>query len=725
MSLQTDSVTASSLAASTPVALWRTVTRLEKGKINGAWIAFRNASAVALPLAIGIALVNPLAAVAITTGALNVSYSDGRDPYAQRARRMLTWSTLGAVAVFVGSVTGQYHWAAILVVAAWAFVGGMFVAVSTRAGDLGLNTLVAVIVFAARGAMSPKGAFYAALLVLAGGLLQTGLALLFWPLRRYEPERQAVGGVYADLAKQIGGEGDVLQSGPLKAPSTQVQDTLDALGRDHSLEGERFLNLLDQADRIRLSIFTLIRLRDAFADSMHQASAGTKETADLLDSAIKLASEFCSRTSDCLTSATCAQEPVKLLQDLSDLQRRVQSTLSDYASHLEHEAVYAVDTVSGQLRAVGMLSQNVTAEGSDHWVQREMAKPAKLQLIAWFEIIRANLDFRSSAFRHAVRLSVCVAIGDAIGRSISWQRSYWLPMTIAVVLKTDFRSTISRGVLRLFGTFSGLMLATVLSLSLPHSALTQLVLVGAFTFALRRWGPANYGIFSAAIAGLIVFLLSVTGVPAGEVVLERALNTGAGGLFALFAYILWPTWERTTVLDSMAQMLEATRDYFQAVVQRFSHDDQHVDLILEESRSAWRRARTAAESSVDRLAAEPRTPVDRLNLLTSMLASSHALVYAIMALEAELTQAPVKTAPQIFTVFANDVELTLYYLAAALRGSVAATATLPHLREDHTRMLKARDQFAETDEFVLIETDRITTGLNTLREQVSRLTAAA
>ena len=96
-----------------------------------------------------------------------------------------------------------------------------------------------------------------------------------------------------------------------------------------------------------------------------------------------------------------------------------------------------------------------------------------------------------------------------------------------------------------------------------------------------------------------------------------------------------------------------------------------------------------------------------------------------MALEAELTQAPVKTAPQIFTVFANDVELTLYYLAAALRGSVAATATLPHLREDHTRMLKARDQFAETDEFVLIETDRITTGLNTLREQVSRLTAAA
>src|SRR5581483_9186999 len=134
-------------------AFWRTVTRLDKSKVNSTWIAFRNSLAVALPLGIGIAMGNPLGAVAITTGALNVSYSDGRDPYAQRARRMLTWSILGALAVFTGSVTGAYHGAAIVVAAAWALVAGMVVSISTRAGDLGLNTLVALIVFAARGAM--------------------------------------------------------------------------------------------------------------------------------------------------------------------------------------------------------------------------------------------------------------------------------------------------------------------------------------------------------------------------------------------------------------------------------------------------------------------------------------------------------------------------------------------------------------------------------------------
>ena len=62
----------------------------------------------------------------------------------------------------------------------------------------------------------------------------------------------------------------------------------------------------------------------------------------------------------------------------------------------------------------------------------------------------------------------------------------------------------------------------------------------------------------------------------------------------------------------------------------------------------------------------------------------------------------------------------LYFLAAALRGSSAASETLPKLREDHTRLLRVRENFSMAYEFVLIETDRLTTALNTLREKVTR-----
>jgi hypothetical protein len=103
-----------------------------------------------------------------------------------------------------------------------------------------------------------------------------------------------------------------------------------------------------------------------------------------------------------------------------------------------------------------------------------------------------------------------------------------------------------------------------------------------------------------------------------------------------------------------------------------------------------------------------------------MLASSRALVYAIMGLEAEVLNGHARRAPDAFQAFGHDVEFTLYFVSAALRGSHAAAATLPSLREDYSRLL---DATPDMDELMLMETDRVTSAVNTLREQVMRYTA--
>jgi hypothetical protein len=95
----------------------------------------------------------------------------------------------------------------------------------------------------------------------------------------------------------------------------------------------------------------------------------------------------------------------------------------------------------------------------------------------------------------------------------------------------------------------------------------------------------------------------------------------------------------------------------------------------------------------------------------------------MMELEAELTQAPRHEAPPALQQFSHDVEFTLYYLSAALRGSVAAAETLPKLREDHRKLIEAKQSLAPDEDLVLLETERITTALNTLREQVMRFIA--
>jgi uncharacterized membrane protein YccC len=272
----------------------------------------------------------------------------------------------------------------------------------------------------------------------------------------------------------------------------------------------------------------------------------------------------------------------------------------------------------------------------------------------------------------------------------------------------------------LLGTFGGLALATALYHVLPESALNELLLVGAFTFFLRWLGPANYGVFTLAVSGLIVFLIAATGIPPGDVIVSRGLNTAAGGILALIAYALWPTWERTQVPDAMADMLDASRLYFQALMRRFSSGGEDLEKTLDEARREWRRKRSSAEASVDRVISEPGTLDAKRASLAGMLASSHALANAMMGLEAGAIEPDVHTSSEALLIFANDVEFTLYYLAAALRGSPAASRHLPALREDHRRLIEARRNFSAQDEYFLIETDRLTISLNTLREQVMR-----
>ena len=64
------------------------------------------ATIAAAPLAAGVLLGNPAAGTVATTGALNVSFSDGSDPYVRRAGRMFTAACIAAVAVFIGGVFG-------------------------------------------------------------------------------------------------------------------------------------------------------------------------------------------------------------------------------------------------------------------------------------------------------------------------------------------------------------------------------------------------------------------------------------------------------------------------------------------------------------------------------------------------------------------------------------------------------------------------------------------
>src|ERR1017187_7099834 len=113
----------------------------------------------------------------------------------------------------------------------------------------------------------------------------------------------------------------------------------------------------------------------------------------------------------------------------------------------------------------------------------------------------------------------------------------------------------------------------------------------------------------------------------------------------------------------------------------------------------------------------PRNPgaaKSRLTTLQAILANSHRFIHAAMALEAGLFRSqPVPARPQ-FATFANNVDSTMYFLAAYLRGAAVEPGDLPDLREDHRALVQSGASHVERYELVNVETDRVTNSLNTL-----------
>ncbi len=693
---------------------WRTVFQFDKSKLD-LTIAARNALGTAIPLVGGAIAGSPASGLVASIGALNVCFSDGRDPYYHRARRMLASSVLVAFAVFAGAIAGASRPVAGLLAVISAFAAGLMVALGPPASDIAVTSLVTLIVFSAQS-LSLDRAAASGFLALAGGLVQTLLSLAFWPLQRHRPERRALAAVYRELAGIASAPANASAPPPATGEMTRAQDLLSTLHFQHTIEAERYLSLLNQAERIRLRLLTLSRLRTR----LRREAAG-QAYAELLDRSVEVIASPLSAIAEALEAAdtSITGEPVIEVQALAEKLREPLQHAQTAA--LVNDARAQLDALAGQLRSATELASHATVRGELEFVHRQARRHWRLRLGGALATLRAHLTLESSSFRHAVRLAACLAAGEVLAAGLGWRRSYWLPMTIALVLKPDFTTTFSRGVLRLAGTFAGLLVTTALFHFVAPGIAVEIALITISIFLLRYVGAANYGLLTANVSAMVVMMISLTGIAPSQVIGPRAMNTAAGGVLALLAYLLWPTWEREQVGDALAGLLEAYRRYFHAIREAYLSSHQSYAAELDRTRQAARVARTNVVASVDRVLAEPGTSPGRATLLSAMLASSHRVAHAMMSLEAGLTATETATARVEFRSFTHQVELTLHSLAAALRGSPLLPADLPDLREAHHALIAAQgDGNVARYDLVNTETDRLTNSLNTLSEQVMK-----
>ena len=718
--MATVSVTSSPPATPHPASAWdhlrRALTQYDRSKVNAAR-GLRNALGVALLLAAGAVAGRIGPAVVMATGALNVGFGDSTDPALPRGRRMLVTSVLVALAVYIGSTCGWTLPSALAAAALWSFGAGLLVSLGTQTANLGVTSTCVLFIFASHP-LSPSDAAMASLLAFGGGLFQTMLSVIPWPSKPYQPERLALASLYQSLAQLSTHEAPDGSAPPATQKTNAAAEAIAERQTDHTTAAARYRALLDQGERIRAGLLTMRSLRARLAHTEHSALP-----AKLMDDYLAAARAVLEAASNTLqTGVPCAANPPPT-RDAEALLEKFRALPPDTEPHvLLADIRTQMDSLTRQLRITFDMANHATPTGRIAFARSEASHPWRLRTSGGLSTIRANLSFRSTAFRHAVRLAACVTAAELLGRSLGWNRPYWLPLTVAVVLKPDFSSTFSRGLLRLLGTFTGLLIATALIHWLPQSIPVEIALIMAATFILRWTGPAHYGVLALSVSELVVMMLALSGVQPERTILARGLNTFLGGALALLAYTLWPTWERTQVAEIFARMLDAYRIHLNLITDAFASNSPDTDLSFERTRSAARLSRTNLEASVDRMAAEPATKPAERDRWQAMLAASHILAHSIIVFHATLLAAPDSLAPlgndETFKEFVHGVLETLRELAALLRGAVPATVSFPDLREAHYRLLHCGLPTAAPHSLVAVESDRMVNSLNTLREQV-------
>lgn len=674
------------------------------------------------PLAAGAAAGHLLVGLTIAIGALNVAFSDGEDAYRTRAARMLAATLLSGVSVFAGAATASIGVLAVLTAAVWSFATGMLVLLGSTPAQLGLTTLILLLVFSAEP-MPPDRALATAGLVCVGGVLQTLLAISPWPARGFAPERRALERASRAVAAWASAPARADQGLPGTKEMSAASEALTATRSDHGPIAEALVSVLNQVERMRLGLVSLDEITrrlasdplgepaaSAVRDIFHATADGLLAIADsLADGAMP------GKAGDALARVDTA---------LHALQVSAAGSASN-VRWLVDSAVLRAQALRGQLRAALEMSARARGGASLESFRIEAELPPELRPYGAWRRIRANLTLRSAAFRHAARLVTCIMIAEALAVVLRVPHGYWIPMTVAIVLKPDFTATFSRGIARLAGTLAGLLAASLVLHIVPGSTPYYVALAGALTFAVRGVGRANYAILVVSVTGLIVVLLALGGAPALPSMEARGVATLVGGALALAAYAAWPTWERSQTPLVLAEMLDAYRTYFQAVIDSVDDSRSASDSRLSDARLRARLARSNAEASVDRLFAEPRGSVQERSLALRLLASSRQFTRAAMVLEAG-THDPSfpRSWPVEFSAFAKDVGVTLVALASALRGRRAALESLPDLRAEQVGLRDAVNEVERVSgeqapppssvTLALDQTDRMTNAVNTM-----------
>jgi uncharacterized membrane protein YccC len=494
-----------------------------------------------VPLAVGFATGRRELALLPAMGGLLSVMIDSGGPYWARVERIGTAAVLGgAPGLLIGTVIHGHGWLAVLAIVVIAGVS----AVLARLGAIGSVTGLQLFIYSALG-LGPIGLlrpwWHTALQFLAGVAWALLLITPGYLLSPRSAERKAVAEVYYALARGLRLIGTPGVAGARVALASALNAAYDAM-----LTGRATASGRSGRDR---HLMAVLNVSHQFAE----AAAALRVTGERVP---PLVTDEIERFGDAILdqhgpgsgvlgfggrhAAGAPQLPV-IPPPWSS---------SPGALALRDAMVNLVRVLSGNWTPASAVPDPAAANHGMLERLRARAERVVEQLIGG-----------RIAWEFTIRLMLCTGVAAVASEVLPLARSYWVVLTVVIILKPDYGSVFARAVQRSVGTVVGSVLGAVILAVVPYGPWLLLpfgVLAALLPYAKAR----NFGLVAAFLTPLVVLLIDLLDVGGWRLAEARLVDTVlASAIVLLVGYAPWPSAWQAHLPGQFAETLRAVCAY--------------------------------------------------------------------------------------------------------------------------------------------------------------------
>ncbi|MBE7174375.1 MAG: FUSC family protein [Williamsia sp.] len=622
--------------------------------------------------------------IAISSGALSVCVTDSSGPIQHRRSAMLACSA--AVFLVALAVGFSMHSPVLLgiVLSVFCFFFSMLGVYGARVGLVGTGALLTMVL----NLSHPREGWdivWNALYLLAGGLWYTGFSLLLYKVRPYKVIQQALGDCIQQIAAYLRIRAAFYdQAGDHEANYRFLMHEQVVVQEKQTLLGEMLFktrSIVKESTHIsRILLMIYLDAVDLFESVMtsyqdYETLHNYFDKTGILHEYKKLALSLADRLDEIGLAVKMARPSVDnntLQQEIKELKERHDQLRKD---SLSRDNVEGFISLRGILNNIQDIADRLNTLHHYTTYDRKLSKREahKIDYNKFTdhqeikpEILYDNINLQSGTFRHALRVTIAVFAGYLFSLFFPIGHSYWILLTIIVIIKPAYSLTKQRNGDRLIGTVCGVLIGVII-LHFVHNtkavlAIMIVLMALSYTFIRKRYLVGV--LFMTPYVILFFHLLNPNDFR--SLLLDRVIDTAIGSAIAFVASIfLVPAWEHTTIKTYMIHMLEHNAAYLTRVIK---WGEEKTPAMAMQARLARKDALVALANLSDafnRMLSEPVWKQKGIEQVHRFVVLNHMLTSHIATLSYQL-QKDKKIYPtdqfasvyaDIYQYFLNSIEV--------------------------------------------------------------------